>query len=217
MGSLKNKLNEWRRITHNQYVLDIAEKVYKIPFKTKPEQFYINSNKSLLKNKDLLLLKLKNLLNTWCIKEVSTKPLIVNSLTVALNKSNKPRLVLDCRHINPNLDKYRFKYEDGKISRERFDVVDFISSSDLNLRTIILTFSQNINNIFLKRKHDILYSLFSILVFLQQVIFVQRIWEMLSNISGLKTKESLCFRRLSSGRNIYDTAVKSSKQVNDQL
>ena len=64
MGSLKNKLNEWRRITHNQYVLDIAEKVYKIPFKTKPEQFYINSNKSLLKNKDFVASEIKNLLNT---------------------------------------------------------------------------------------------------------------------------------------------------------
>ena len=55
----------------------------------------------------------------------------VNPLTVALNKSNKPRLVLDCRHINPHLHKYRFKYEDGKVVREVFDVGDFIFSSDV--------------------------------------------------------------------------------------
>ena len=52
----------------------------------------------------------------------------VNPLTVAFNKSGKPRLVLDCRHINPHLHKYKFKYEDDKVAREMFDVGDFIFS-----------------------------------------------------------------------------------------
>jgi hypothetical protein len=54
----------------------------------------------------------------------------VNPLTVALTKKNKHRLVFDCRHINPHLhnDKHRFKYEDGKVAREIFDIGDFIFS-----------------------------------------------------------------------------------------
>ena len=32
VGSLKNRLNEWRLITDNQYILDILENGYKIPF-----------------------------------------------------------------------------------------------------------------------------------------------------------------------------------------
>ena len=55
----------------------------------------------------------------------------VNPLTVAFNKSDKPLLVLDYRHINSHLHKYRFKYEDDKVAREMFDVVYFIFSFDL--------------------------------------------------------------------------------------
>jgi hypothetical protein len=48
VGSLKNRLTEWRLITDNQYILDIVENGYKIPFKTEREQIYINNNKSSL-------------------------------------------------------------------------------------------------------------------------------------------------------------------------
>jgi hypothetical protein len=89
-------------ITDNRYILDIVENGYKIPFKTQPEQMYINNKKSWLKNKDFVASEITNLLNKGCIREVSTKPLIVNPLTVAFSKSSKPRLVLDCRHINPH-------------------------------------------------------------------------------------------------------------------
>jgi hypothetical protein len=49
VGSLKNRSNERRLITDNQYILDILENGYKIPFKTEPEQIYIDNNKSSLK------------------------------------------------------------------------------------------------------------------------------------------------------------------------
>jgi hypothetical protein len=57
--------------------------------------------------------------------------LIVNPLTVAYSKSSKPRLELDCRHINPHLHRFRFKYGDGRVAREMFDIGDFIFSPDL--------------------------------------------------------------------------------------
>ena len=115
VGGLKNRLTEWRLITYNQYILYIVENGYKIPFKTEREQIYIINNKSSLENKDFVASEITNLLNKGCIREVSTKSLIVNPLTVAFSKSSKPRLVLDCRHINTHLHKYRFKYEDGKV------------------------------------------------------------------------------------------------------
>ena len=55
----------------------------------------------------------------------------MNPLTVAFNKSSKPRLVLDCRHINPHLFRYKFKYEDGNVARELLQKGDFIFSYDL--------------------------------------------------------------------------------------
>ena len=117
VGSIKNRLNEWRLITDNQYILDILENDSKIPFKTEPEQIYINNNKSSLKKKDFVASEIINLLNKGCTREISTKPLMVNPLTVAFSKSSKPRLILDCRHIEPHLHKYRFTYEDGKVAR----------------------------------------------------------------------------------------------------
>ena len=50
-------------ITDNRYILDIVENGYKIPFKTQPEQMYINNKKSWLKNKDFVASEITNLLN----------------------------------------------------------------------------------------------------------------------------------------------------------
>ena len=61
-----------------------------ISLKTEPEQIYINSNKSSLKNKNIFVSQITNLLSKECINEVSTEPLIVNPLTVAYSKSSKP-------------------------------------------------------------------------------------------------------------------------------
>jgi hypothetical protein len=32
VGSLNSRLNEWRFITHNQYILDIVEKCYNMQY-----------------------------------------------------------------------------------------------------------------------------------------------------------------------------------------
>jgi hypothetical protein len=55
---------------------------------------------------------------------------VISEATKSLFSSDD-RLVLDCRHINPHLHKYRFICEDGKVAREMFDVGDFIFSYDL--------------------------------------------------------------------------------------
>ena len=55
-------------------------------------------------------------------------------------KSSKPKLVLDCRHINPHLFRYKFKYEDGNGARELLQKGDFIFSYDLKSAYHHLTF-----------------------------------------------------------------------------
>ena len=37
VGSLKNRLHEWRMVTHNQCILYIVENGYNMLFKTEPE------------------------------------------------------------------------------------------------------------------------------------------------------------------------------------
>ena len=60
------------------------------------------------------------------MSQVAEVPKVVNPLTVAYNKSGKPRLVLDCRHINQYLHVFKFKYEDIKIAEAMFEKRSFI-------------------------------------------------------------------------------------------
>lgn len=43
----------------------------------------------------------------------------------------KQRLVLDARHVNPHLFKYKHKYENAEVSKNVFEAGDFIFSFDL--------------------------------------------------------------------------------------
>ena len=55
----------------------------------------------------------------------------MNPLTVAVNKHGKKRLVLDSRHINLSLFKYKFRMEDAQIARYMFKRGDFAILFDL--------------------------------------------------------------------------------------
>ena len=58
-------------------------------------------------------------------------PFVVNPLTVAYNKKGKPRLVLDCRHINDCLHLFRIKFEDIKVAEAIFDENTYLYTWDL--------------------------------------------------------------------------------------
>ena len=40
---------------------------------------------------------------------------------MAYSRSGKTRLVVDCRHINGCIHKFKFKFEDGSVAREIFE------------------------------------------------------------------------------------------------
>jgi len=131
VGRLKVNINEWKLITSNEHVLDVIQHGYKIPFKTEPNEIFIKNNRSSLDNQDFVKSEIVGLLKKGCISEVHRKPKVVNPLTVTYNKSSKPRMVLDCRHINPHLFKFRFKYEDSAVARELFRKNDYLFGYDL--------------------------------------------------------------------------------------
>jgi hypothetical protein len=58
---------------------------------------------SAIDNHSFVTDEIATLMSKGCVARVGEKPLVVNPLTVALNKAGKPRLVLDCRHINKHL------------------------------------------------------------------------------------------------------------------
>ena len=56
-------------------------------------------------------MEIQNLLDKKCIYICKEVPHVVNPLTVAYNYSGKPRMVLDCRTINPGLYKENFAWK----------------------------------------------------------------------------------------------------------
>ncbi|XP_052067195.1 uncharacterized protein LOC127706578, partial [Mytilus californianus] len=130
VGKLRSKLHEWKAITTSTHIIDVIENGNKLPLKTEPEVKHLKNNRSSLNNAKFVVEEIDKLLQKRCISEIYSKPTVVNPLTVAFNK-NKPRLVLDCRHLNPHLFKFRYKYEDTKIARDLFQKGDYLFSFDI--------------------------------------------------------------------------------------
>ena len=107
VGRLKINIEEWKSISSNSHVIDVIQHGYKIPFKTEPEEVVIKNNKSPLDNPEFVESEISSLLQKGCISKTFVKPKVVNPLTVAYNKSAKPKMVLDCRDINPHLFMFR--------------------------------------------------------------------------------------------------------------
>ena len=122
---------EWKQIGATSFVVDIIENGYKIPFVTIPNNVELDNNKSARDHPDFVTSEIEKLLERGCIKRVVKKPHVVNPLTVANNKGTKLRLVLDPRHINPHILKFKHKYEDATTARQMFEKGDFIFSYDL--------------------------------------------------------------------------------------
>ena len=52
------------------------------------------------------------------IKEVSSRPHVVNPLTVSINSKSKERLILDLRHVNKQVLLSKFKFEDWRTLKQ---------------------------------------------------------------------------------------------------
>lgn len=91
----------------------------------------LDNNKSARDNVKVVCSEIQKLIDKGCVTEVKNVPFVVNPLTLAFNKTGKPRLVFDCRHINSCIHDFVFRMEDVKIAREIFQKGDFFISFDL--------------------------------------------------------------------------------------
>jgi hypothetical protein len=73
-----------------------------------PDSIALDNNKSARDNTTFVTEEVAKLINKGCVSPV----------TVAHNKGSKLRLVLDARHINPHLYKFKHKYEDAVTARQ---------------------------------------------------------------------------------------------------
>ena len=131
VGRLKDRVHVWDQLSVDRYIRDVIVNGYKLPFKELPEKVILDNNRSAKDNPEFVSCEIQNLLKLKCVSEVSQAPHVVNPLTVAYGKSGKPRLVLDCRHINPHLMKFKHKYEDTNVARQLFGNNEFLFTYDL--------------------------------------------------------------------------------------
>ena len=98
-----------------------------------PPPFVAKNNKSAVQDSAFVESAISELLSLEFIAEVFTPPVVLNPLSVSIQKSGKKRLILDLRHVNQYryLFKSKFRCEDMSIVREVLDTGDFMFSFDL--------------------------------------------------------------------------------------
>ena len=131
VGRLKNHVSKWKEVTSDSYILDVVQTGYKLPFKTLPDCIVLGNNKSARSNPGFVEEEIDRLLTKGVVQEVQGCPQVVNPLTVAFSRSGKPRLVLDCRHINPHLHLFKVKFEDIREAEALFLPGSFVFTYDL--------------------------------------------------------------------------------------
>ena len=131
VGRLKLCKSKWQEATDSKYILDIVEHGYKLPLKQLPDSIILKNNKSARENMSFVQEEIQILLAKGVVSKSDKVPYIVNPLTVAYNRNGKPRLVLDCRHINKFLHLFKVKFEDIKVAEYIFKQNSFLFTYDL--------------------------------------------------------------------------------------
>ena len=131
VGKLKGCYEHWVDAGANEYILDVVSQGYKLPFRNIPNSVILKNNMSARNDPEFVSGEIERLLKMECITEVKEVPYIVNPLTVAYGRSGKPRLVLDCRHINLELFKYKCCFEDQSVAKQLFSKGDFLFEFDI--------------------------------------------------------------------------------------
>ena len=131
MGRLKKCIEKWKQATNNRYILNVVQNGYRLPLKEFPDKVCLKNNKSARDNMSFVRKEVKCLQEKGVVSRSDEAPFVVNPLAVAYNKKGKPRLVLDCRHINDCLHLFRIKFEDIKVAEAIFDENTYLYTWDL--------------------------------------------------------------------------------------
>ena len=103
---------------------------YEIPFTQAPTKFLLaKNNKSCLNNLQFVREELKRQVNAGILSEVPYKPKIIYSIYCIF--TNKWRLVVDCRLLNPYVVKRKIKLEDLSCVPSIVSKNDFMSTDNL--------------------------------------------------------------------------------------
>ena len=130
-GSLKKHLHFWQSIGASEFVLKTISEGYVIPFIEPPKSMIFKNNKSAFSNAEFVDKAVSELVENGCAIKVPFRPHVVNPLSVATNKANKKRLILDLSVLSRSVKKDKFKYEDWKVAVQLFSSGCFMYKFDL--------------------------------------------------------------------------------------
>ena len=116
-GSLKNHLQVWRSIGTSQFILDVIDEGYRIPFYYTPPPSFSRYNKSALDHPSFVDEAISELPLTYrVLKRMLFLAMTVNLLSVSIQSSGKKRFISDLRFINKHLWKKSVKFEDLRVA-----------------------------------------------------------------------------------------------------
>ena len=131
-GKLRACASFWRdTICASEFVLDIIEHGYKIPFKITTPPYSIENRSSATRRDSFVREAISELLARGCVREVANYPEFCNPLHVAVQSSGKLRLILDLSYLNSFVVKQSIKYEDLRCVLQMFPSGMFTFCFDL--------------------------------------------------------------------------------------
>ena len=123
-GQPRGALTFWNDIHAPQFILDVIEYGYKLPLLQIPPPFTAKNNSSALEQPAFVESAINDLIINGCVTKVFEAPVIINPLSVSIQKSN-------LRHFNQFLYKCQFRCEDLSIAKENLNAGDFMFTFDL--------------------------------------------------------------------------------------
>ena len=118
-GRLRQNIQFWKdTLQANDFIIDVIENGYKIPFYSMPMRTILPNNKSAMADSAFVSEAVQNLLTRGLIEKCVDHniPYVINPLSVSVQSSGKKRLILDLRVVNKHLWKQTVKYEDLRLA-----------------------------------------------------------------------------------------------------
>lgn len=99
-------------------VLSVIKEGCKFSLLSILESCILVNNNSAIDNIRFFTNALEDLIAVKYISIVRSQPWVVNPLTMSVGTEGKKCLVLNLRHVNPHLFKYKFKYKDTRTAQQ---------------------------------------------------------------------------------------------------
>ena len=131
-GNLRQNATFWRdTLQVSDFILGIVTEGYRLPFIKLPRPSFQDNRVTSVEDKCFVAEAIQELLASGCAVSVDSVPLVCSPLIVVAKEGGKRRLVIDLRHVNNHLHKFRFRYEGLDIAAQLLEKGCWMTTFDL--------------------------------------------------------------------------------------